>query len=109
MASAVCRPPLISTSLSSSPWSTQAGTCTDARAAVRLGDAMIAPSGALGHRGIRRVRRLVPELAEVWVREHNIEGGRPPCDWGDPADRDRLVSELVNDANEPVWAAPKFR
>lgn len=54
---------------------------------------------------IRRVRRLVPELGSVWVREHNLEGGRPRCDWGDPADRDRLVSELVDDANELVWAA----
>jgi IS5 family transposase len=54
---------------------------------------------------IRRVRRLIPELAAVWVREHNLEGGRPPCDWDDPADRDRLVSELVDDANELVWAA----
>ena len=54
---------------------------------------------------IRRVRRLVPDLAAVWVREHNLEGGRPPCDWDDPADVDRLVSELVQDANELVWAA----
>lgn len=54
---------------------------------------------------IRRVRKLVPELASVWVREHNLEGGRPPCDWDDPTDRDRLVSELVDDANELVWAA----
>jgi IS5 family transposase len=54
---------------------------------------------------IRRARKLVPELAAVWVREHNLEGGRPPCDWDDPADRDRLVSELVDDANELVWAA----
>jgi hypothetical protein len=54
---------------------------------------------------IRRVRKLVPELASVWVREHNYDGGRPPCDWADPADRDRLVSELVDDANELVWAA----
>ncbi len=54
---------------------------------------------------IRRVRKLVPELVSVWVREHNLEGGRPPCDWDDPADRDRLVSELVDDANELVWAA----
>jgi IS5 family transposase len=54
---------------------------------------------------IRRVRRLIPELASVWVREHNLEGGRPRCDWDDPADRDRLVSELVDDANELVWAA----
>ncbi len=54
---------------------------------------------------IRRGRRLVPELASVWVREHNLEGGRPPCDWEDPADVERLVSELVDDANELVWAA----
>ncbi|HEX2043259.1 MAG TPA: IS1182 family transposase [Acidimicrobiales bacterium] len=54
---------------------------------------------------IRRVRRLVPELSSVWVREHNLEGGRPPCDWEDPADIDRVVSELVDDANEVVWAS----
>jgi IS5 family transposase len=54
---------------------------------------------------IRRVRKLIPVLASVWVREHNLEPGRPPCDWEDPADRDRLVSELVDDANELVWAA----
>ena len=53
---------------------------------------------------IRKVRRLIPALASVWVREHNLEGGRPPCDWDDPADRDRLISELVDDANELVWA-----
>jgi transposase len=53
---------------------------------------------------IRRVRRLIPELAGIWVREHNLEGGRPPCDWDDPADRDRLISELVDDAYELVWA-----
>lgn len=54
---------------------------------------------------IRRVRKLIPELVDVWVREHNLEAGRPPCDWDDPDDRDRLVSELVDDANELVWAA----
>jgi hypothetical protein len=54
---------------------------------------------------IRRVRKLIPELAAVWVREHNLGAGRPPCDWDDPADIDRLVSELVDDANELVWAA----
>jgi Transposase DDE domain len=54
--------------------------------------------------GIRRVRKLIGELAgRVWVREHNLEGGRPPCDWDDPADIDRLISELVDDANELVW------
>ncbi len=54
---------------------------------------------------IRRVRKLIAELDGVWVREHNLEPGRPPCDWEDPADRDRLASELVDDANELVWAA----
>ncbi len=54
---------------------------------------------------IRRVRKLIPELVSVWVHVHNLEDGRPPCDWDDPTDRDRLVSELVNDANELVWAA----
>lgn len=54
---------------------------------------------------IRRVRRLIAELASVWVREHNLEPGRPLCDWDDPDDRDRLISELVDDANELVWAA----
>lgn len=54
---------------------------------------------------IRRVRKLIPELAEVWVREHNLEGGRPPCDWDDQDDIDRLISELVDDAYELIWAA----
>jgi hypothetical protein len=54
---------------------------------------------------IRRVRKLIPQLQNVWVREHNLERGRPPCDWDDPADIDRLVSELVDDAKELVGAA----
>lgn len=54
---------------------------------------------------IRRVRKVVPELAKVPVREHNLQGGRPPCDWDDPADRDRLVSELVDDALDLIGAA----
>jgi IS5 family transposase len=54
---------------------------------------------------IRRVRKLIHELGpRVGVREHNLEGGRPPCDWDDPADVDRLITELVDDANELVWA-----
>ena len=57
---------------------------------------------------IRRVRRLIPELGGVWVREHNLGGGRPPCDWDDACDIDRLVSELIDDANELVWAADDF-
>ncbi|MGH3422431.1 MAG: amine dehydrogenase large subunit, partial [Streptosporangiaceae bacterium] len=48
---------------------------------------------------------LIPQLQSVPVREDNIAGtGRPPCDWSDPADIERVVSELVDDANELVWA-----
>ena len=53
---------------------------------------------------IRRVRRLVPELGSVWVREDNLEGSKPPANWDDPADVDRLVSELVDDALELIAA-----
>lgn len=54
---------------------------------------------------IRKVRKLVPEVAEhVFVHEENLEGSRPPCDWDDPADVERLVSQLVEDANELVFA-----
>ena len=50
---------------------------------------------------IRRVRKLIPELAErVYVREHNLGPGRPPCDFEDRDDIDRLISELVDDAYE---------
>jgi IS5 family transposase len=54
---------------------------------------------------IRRVRRLIPELVGVWVREDNLEGSKPPANWDDPADIDRLVSELVDDALELIAAA----
>jgi len=57
---------------------------------------------------IRRVRRLIPELDRVWVREHNLDTSRPPCDWNDPGDIERLVSELVDDANELVWATDEL-
>lgn len=54
---------------------------------------------------IRRVRKLVPALAEkVYVHEHNLVPGRPPCDFEDPDDIDRLISELVEDANELVFS-----
>ena len=55
---------------------------------------------------IRRVRKLIPELEGVPVRDYNLVGpGRPPCDWMPTgADVDRLISELVDDANELVWA-----
>lgn len=54
---------------------------------------------------IRRVRKLVPELASVYVHELNLGLGRPPCDFEDHDDVDRVVSELVEDAYELVWAA----
>jgi IS5 family transposase len=55
---------------------------------------------------IRKVRRLIPTLAEkVFVHEENLEGSRPLCDWDDPADVERLVSQLVEDAYELIWAA----
>jgi Transposase DDE domain/Transposase domain (DUF772) len=54
---------------------------------------------------MRRVRKMIPELQRVPVREYNLEGpGRPACDWDDRGDVDRLISELVDDANELVWA-----
>jgi hypothetical protein len=53
---------------------------------------------------MRRVRKLVPELRDkVYVREHNLQPGRPPCDFEDQDDIDRLISELVEDANELVF------
>ena len=57
---------------------------------------------------MRRVRKLLPELHGVFVHEENLEGRRPPCDYEDRADIDRLVSELVEDANELVFAAEEL-
>ncbi len=53
---------------------------------------------------IRRVRKLIPELASVWVREHNWKAGDPGR-LGRPGGHRPAVSELVDDANELVWAA----
>jgi IS5 family transposase len=48
---------------------------------------------------IRRVRRQIPAAAAVEVTAHDYEqAGRPPCDWDDEQSRQRLVSDLVNDA-----------
>ena len=52
----------------------------------------------------RKLRRLVPQLAEVWVRERNLDPAGPEVDWDDPADVERLVSELVDDALELIGA-----
>ena len=51
---------------------------------------------------IRRVRRLVPEVMRAYLRGHDYDdgGSKPLCDWDDPADIDRVVTALVNDALE---------
>ena len=53
---------------------------------------------------MRKLRRLVPQLGEVWVREHNLDPAGPEVDWDDPDDVERLVSELVDDALELIGA-----
>ena len=57
---------------------------------------------------IRRVRKLVPELSHIYVHEANLAGGRPPCDFEDSDDIDRVISELVDDAYELVFAADEL-
>ncbi len=50
---------------------------------------------------IRRVARVVPGAAAVIARVCELDyskPGKPPIDWDDPQARDRLVSDLVNDA-----------
>ena len=54
---------------------------------------------------MRRVRKLVPELGEVPVRERNLDPGGAVVDWDDPDDAERLVSELVDDALDLIGAA----
>ena len=54
---------------------------------------------------IRRVRKLSEGLADVWVRERNLEPAGAVVDWGDPGDVERLVSELVDDALELIGTA----
>ena len=57
---------------------------------------------------IRKLRKLVPQLADVWVREHNLDPAGTVVDWGDAADVERLVSELVDDALELIGACEDF-
>ncbi|MCP4961411.1 MAG: IS1182 family transposase [Actinomycetia bacterium] len=57
---------------------------------------------------IRRVRRMIGELAKVWVHDDNLEFTRPLCDWTDPADVDRVVSELTEDAFALILAAEEL-
>ena len=55
---------------------------------------------------MRKLRRLVPQLGDVWVREHNLDAAAgPEVDWDDPDDTERLVTELVDDALELIGAA----
>lgn len=54
---------------------------------------------------IRRVRKLIPELSHVYVHEMNLATGRPPCDFEDQDDIDRVISELIEDAYELIFAA----
>ena len=53
---------------------------------------------------MRKLRRLVPQLGGVWVREHNLDPAGPEVDWDDPDDVERLVTELVDDALELIGA-----
>ena len=50
---------------------------------------------------IRRVRRLIPaaKALELVAHDYDHDAGKPVCAWNDRADIDRVVSELVNDAN----------
>lgn len=54
---------------------------------------------------IRRVRRLVPEAAEVTVSAHDYDAaGKPVCAWDDPEAKAALVSALVGDARAIIAA-----
>lgn len=55
---------------------------------------------------IRRVRKLLPEVAPVPVSAHDYDSaGKPVCAWDDPEARQALVSGLVNDALGSLRAA----
>ena len=50
---------------------------------------------------MRKVARVVPGAAGVIARVCTLDysrPGKPPIDWDDPAAKDALVSDLVNDA-----------
>ena len=50
---------------------------------------------------MRKVARVVPGAAGVISRVWRLDysrPGKPPIDWDDPAAKDALVSDLVNDA-----------
>ena len=47
---------------------------------------------------IRRVRKLVPQVAALVLGHDYDSRAKPVCDWGDPDERAWLVDELVTDA-----------
>jgi IS5 family transposase len=48
---------------------------------------------------IRRVRRLIPQVATLSLEAHDYDGGaKPLVAWDDPAAKQALISGLVNDA-----------
>jgi IS5 family transposase len=55
---------------------------------------------------IRKVRRLIPAARRVVLRAHDYDGpgAKPACVWDDPADIERVVTELVWDAVELIVA-----
>jgi IS5 family transposase len=55
---------------------------------------------------VRKVRRLIPEARKVVLRAHDYDGpgAKPACAWNDPADIERVVTELVWDAVELIVA-----
>jgi hypothetical protein len=55
---------------------------------------------------IRVVRRLIPVARELELSAHAYEqvGAKPACAWNDPADIDRVVTELVRDATTVLSA-----
>jgi IS5 family transposase len=55
---------------------------------------------------IRKVRRFIPAIRTVVLRAHDYDGpgAKPACAWNDPADIERVVTELVWDAVELIVA-----
>ena len=49
---------------------------------------------------IRKVRRLIPPTRELELKAHDYDqdSGKPQCSWNDQRDIDRVVTELVTDA-----------
>jgi hypothetical protein len=70
-------------------------TVTQLRAAIRK---VLAALGAVGS-------PLAGQVRAVLRRDDDYAGpGKPPCDWDDPAAREMLVDELVNDALAALYA-----